>query len=177
MTGTIQAEAKSTADEVIGIFVDDSLRSLALPDDFWDDAYVLGFLLCAGLQLTQGRHGNDLTPLAAAEATFDALGDASGRGAEGIKNRVGELQNTAEADYLQAMLSADKLVRLIAGATGMERDPVIVAARERMLKDMEAGFLGADMSEERALQVTLLATLFTDVVIDRFGLVAPTTPN
>lgn len=177
MTETTKAEAKTTADEVIGIFVDDNLKNLNLPDDFWDDAYVLGFLLCVGLQLTQGRHGNGLTPLGAAEATFDALGDASGLGADAIKDRVGELQNTAEADYLQAMLSADKLVRFIAGAAGMQRDPVIASAQERMRKDMEAGLFGDDMSEERALQVTLLTTLFTDVVVDRFGLDTPANPN
>lgn len=173
MTETTLADARSTADEVIGIFVDDSLKQRELPADFWEDAFVLGFLLCVGLQLTQGRHGSDLTPLGAAEATFDALGDASGMGTAAIKDRVGELQNTAEADYLQAMLSADKLVRFISGATGMQQDPVVVHARERMRQDMEAGLFGADMSEERALQVTLLTTLFTDVVVDRFDLAAP----
>lgn len=171
MTDAIQTEAKATAEQVIGVFVDDGLRAASPPETLWNDAYVLGFLMCAGIQMTQGRHGDDLEPLDAAEATFAAIGDASGLGTDAIKSRVGECQDGGDTDYVKAMVAADKLVRYVAGTTNMEHDPLIVAVRERANGLIDAGAFGdGDVSEESAMRVTLLTALFTDIVKDRLGI-------
>lgn len=178
MTEPIETEAKATAGKVIDIFVDDRLKSLPLPDAFWEDAYVLGFLMCAAIQMTQGRYGEELEPLAAAEATFQALGDMSGLGADAIKTRVGECQDGGNADYLKAMVSADKLVRYVTGASSMAHDPLIMAVRDKADRMIEAGAFGdGEISPESAMRATLMTTLFTDVVMDRFGISAAETPS
>jgi hypothetical protein len=93
MSESIEAQARETADEVIAVFIDDRMRAIPASDGFWEDPYVLGFLLCAALQLTQGRHSEDLEPIAAADAVLHALGDASGAGVDQMKDWVGALQN------------------------------------------------------------------------------------
>lgn len=170
MSESIEAQARATAQEVIRAFVGDQLKPLAVVDGFWDDAYVVGFLLCAALQLTQGRHGDDLNPIAAADAVLHALGDASGGGVTQMKDRVGVLQNEGNLDYLSAMKAADKLVRFIAGSASSRLDPVVVAARKVAVRLREDGTLDTDkISEEAALRAVLVNTLFTEVVIKRFA--------
>lgn len=173
MTEAIETEAKATAGKVIDIFVDDRLKSLPLPETFWEDAYVLGFLMCAAMQMTQGRYGDELEPLLAAEATFQALGDVSGLGTETIKTRVGECQDGEDTDYFQAMISADKLVRYVTGSGNMTHDPLIAAVREKTDRLIDSGAFGdGEVSTESAMRATLMTTLFTDVVMDRFGIAA-----
>lgn len=170
MSEPIEAQARQTANEVIDVFVDDRMRAIPASDGFWEDAYVLGFLLCAALQLTQGRHGDDLEPIAAADAVLHALGDASGAGVDRMKDRVGVLQNEGDRDYLNAMTAADKLVRFIAGSTASRLDPVVVKASETAVRMREDGSLDPDkVSEEAALRGVLVDTLFTRVVRERFA--------
>ncbi len=170
MSEPIEAQARQTANEVIDVFVDDRMRALPASDGFWEDAYVLGFLLCAALQLTQGRHGDDLEPIAAADAVLHALGDASGAGVDWMKDRVGVLQNEGDRDYLNAMTAADKLVRFIAGSAASRLDPMVVKARETAVRMREDGSLDPDkVSEEAALRGVLVDTLFTRVVRERFA--------
>lgn len=169
MSESIETQARETAQEVIGVFVGDRLKPIATAEGFWDDAYVLGFLLCAAVQLTQGRHGDELNPIAAADAVLHALGDASGGGVAQMKDRVGVLQNEGNLDYLGAMKAADKLVRFIAGSASSRLDPVVVAARKEAVRMREDGTLDTDkVSEEAALRAVLVNTLFTEVVIGRF---------
>ncbi|UCH73990.1 MAG: hypothetical protein JSU82_17005 [Rhodospirillales bacterium] len=169
MSDSIESQARETANEVIGVFVDDRMSAISEAAQFWDDAYVLGFLLCATLQLTQGRHGADLEPIAAADAVLHALGDASGAGVGPIKDRVGVLQNEGNLEYLNAMKAADKLVRFIAGSSASRLDPVVVAAREKAVRMRADGSLDPDkVSEDAAWRGVLVDTLFTDVVMDRF---------
>ncbi len=169
MSESIEAQARETANEVIDVFVDDRMRAIPAADGFWEDAYVLGFLLCAALQLTQGRHGDDLEPIAAADAVLHALGDASGAGVDRMKDRVGVLQNEGNREYLDAMKAADKLVRFIAGSAASRLDPVVLRARETALRMREDGTLDPDkVTEEAALRGVLVDTLFTRVVRERF---------
>jgi hypothetical protein len=169
MNDSIEAQARETADEVIAVFVDDRMRAIPPTDGFWEDPYVLGFLLCAALQLTQGRHGDDLEPIAAADLVLHALGDASGAGVDQMKDRVGVLQNEGDLEYLDAMKAADKLVRFIAGSGASHLDPVVLAAREKAVRMREDGSLDPDtVSEEAALRAVLVNTLFTEVVMGRF---------
>ena len=169
MSESIEAQARETADEVISVFVDDRMRAIPAADGFWEDAYVLGFLLCAALQLTQGRHGDDLEPIAAADAVLHALGDASGAGVDQVKDRVGVLQNEGDLEYLDAMKAADKLVRFIAGSATARLDPVVLAAREKAVRMREDGSIDPDtISEDAALRGVLVNTLFTEVVMERF---------
>lgn len=170
MVEDLTTTARDTAARVIAIFVDDRLKALPLPEGFWDDDYVLGFLMCSAVQLTQARHGDDLEPMAAADATFEALSEASGKGIEAVKDRVGVLQNAGSTDYLHAMMLADKLVRFIAGSTTAALDPVVLAARERTRGMYEDGLLDAEtVPEDAALRGVLVTTLFTDVVMERFA--------
>lgn len=169
MSASIEAQARETADEVIAVFVDDRMRAIPAADGFWDDAYVLGFLLCAALQLAQGRHGDDLEPIAAADAVLHALGDASGAGVDHMKARVGVLQNEGDLEYLNAMKAADKLVRFIGGSAAGQLDPVVVAARETAARMRADGSFDPDkVSEDAALRGVLVNTLFTEVVMERF---------
>lgn len=173
MIEDLTTEARDTAERVIGIFVDDRLKAMPLPDGFWDDDYVLGFLMCSALQLTQARHGDNLDPLAAADATFDALGEASGNGAEVVKERVGVLQNSGSLEYLEAMKLADKLVRFIAGSTTAALDPVVLKAREQVRQMFAEGILDPDkVPEDAALRGILVNNLFTDVIRERFNIEA-----
>ena len=173
MKETIEDQARGTADEVIAVFVDDRMKAIPASDGFWEDPYVLGFLLCAALQLTQGRHGEDLEPIAAADAVLHALGDASGSGVDHMKARVGVLQNEGNLEYLDAMKAADTLVRFVTGSAVGRLDPVILAAREQAIRMRSDGSLDPDkVSEEAALRGVLVNTLFTEVVMGRFG--APT---
>ncbi|MDH3228951.1 MAG: hypothetical protein OEN55_04070 [Alphaproteobacteria bacterium] len=175
MSETIEAQARNTAHEVIAVFVDDRMRAIPVSDGFWEDAYVLGFLLCAVLQLTQGRHGDDLEPITAADAVLHALGDASGAGVDQMKDRVGVLQNEGNLEYLDAMKAADKLVRFIAGSAASQLDPVVLTARQQALRMREDGSLDPDtVSEEAALRAVLVNTLFTEVVMGRFDGTADT---
>jgi len=171
MNDSIRAQAQETAGEVIAAFVDERMKALSASDGFWEDPYVLGFLLCATLQLTQGRHGEDLDPVAAADAVLHALGDTSGAGVDEMKDRVGALQNEGNFQYLNAMMAADKLVRFIAGSTASQLDPVVVAARRKAARMREEGSLDRNtVSEDTALRGILVDTLFTDVVRARFEL-------
>lgn len=171
MTSDLAGEARDTAARVISIFVDENIRSLSLPDGFWDDDYVLGFLMCAAVQLTQARYGDEADPLVAADATFQALAEASGRDVQAVKDRVGVLQNSGSADYLHAMKLADKLVRFIAGSVTAALDPVVLTAREQVKRMYDDGILDADkVPEDAALRGVLVRNLFTDTVMERFNL-------
>jgi hypothetical protein len=173
MIEDLTTEARDTAERVIAIFVDDRLKALPLPEGFWEDDYVLGFLMCSALQLTQARHGDDLDPLAAADATFQVLGEASGNGIEAVKDRVGVLQNSGSLDYLQAMKMADKLVRFISGSTTAALDPVVLKAREQARQMFADGSLDPDkVPEDAALRGILVNNLFTVVVKERFKIEA-----
>jgi hypothetical protein len=173
MIEDLTMEARDTAARVIAIFVDDHLRALPPPDGFWNDAYVLGFLMCGAVLLTEARHGEALDQLAAADATFEALGELSGNGVEAVKDRVGELQNSGSRDYLEAMKMADKLVRFISGSTTAALDPVVLKAREQALGMYREGGLDPDrMPEDAAIRGILVNTLFTDVVKERFNIEA-----
>lgn len=169
MSESIEAQAQETAREVIAAFVDQQMRAIPPSQGFWEDSYVLGFLLCAALQLTQGRHGEKLEPIAAADAVLQALGEASGAGVKRMKDRVGLLQNEGNLQYLNAMMAADKLVRFIAGSTASRLDPVVLAARKKVARMREDGSLDPEkVSEDVALRGILVDTLFTDVVRARF---------
>lgn len=171
MTEDLAGEARDTASRVISIFVDDNLKSLPLPGNFWDDDYVLGFLMCAAVQLTQARYGEEVDPLVAADATFEAIAEASGRDVQAVKDRVGVLQNSGSADYLHAMKLADKLVRFISGSVTAALDPVVLAAREQVRKMYDDGILDAGkVPEDAALRGVLVRNLFTDEVMKRFDL-------
>lgn len=173
MNDSIRVQAQATAGEVISAFVDERLKAIPTSDGFWEDPYVLGFLLCAALQLTQGRHGEDLEPIAAADAVLHALGDTSGAGVDEVKDRVGALQNEGNLQYLNAMMAADKLVRFIAGSTASQLDPVVVAARKKAARMREEGLLDPNkVSEDAALRAILVDSLFTDVVRARFEIPA-----
>lgn len=171
MNEDLAGEARETAARVISIFVDDKMRSQPLPDRFWDDDYVLGFLMCAAVQLTQARHGEDLDPLIAAGATFEAISEISGRGVQAVKDRVGVLQNSGSAEYLHAMKLADKLVRFISGSVTAALDPVVLTAREQVRRMYDDGVLDPDqVPEDAALRGVLVRNLFTDTVAERFSL-------
>lgn len=173
MNDSIEARAQATADEIIGVFVDDRLKAMPLPDGFWRDPYVLGFLMITALQLTQGRHGDELEAIPAAEAVFQALGETSGIGADDMKDIVGKLQNEGNLDYFKAQVAADKLTRFILGSTSSKLDPIVLRARQQAIRMRESGALDPnEVSEEAALRGVLVTTLFTDVVLDRFGLSA-----
>lgn len=173
MTEDLSMEARETAARVIDIFVDEELKASPLPDGFWDDDYVLGFLMCSAVQLTQARYGDDLEPLEAAEATFEVLGEASGKGIEAVKDRVGALQNSGSGDYLEAMKLADKMVRYISGSTTAALDPVVLKAREQARQMYQNGTLDPEsVPENAALRGLLVNNLFTDVVRQRFGIEA-----
>ncbi len=173
MTENLETQARETAEQIVSIFVDDRLKSAELPEEFWRDGYVLGFLLCIALQMTQGKHGDDLDPLVAADAAFDALGDASGLGIESIKERVGELQDGADQEYLKAMKLADKLVRFIGGSATAALDPVVLEARNTARQMLADGRFDPDtVSEETALRGVLVDNLFTEVVRQKFDLTA-----
>lgn len=171
MIEDLTTQARDTAERVIAIFVDDRLKALPLPDGFWDDDYVLGFLMCCAVQLTQARHGDDLNPLAAADATFAVLGEASGSGPDAVKERVGALQNSGSLDYLEAMKQADKLVRFISGSTMAALDPVVLQAREQARLMFEDGSLDSEtVPADAALRGVLVNNLFTQVVKERFDI-------
>jgi len=173
MIEDLTTEARDTARQVIGIFVDDRLKAMPLPDGFWNDDYVLGFLMCSAVMLTEARHGDGLEQLAAADATFEALGELSGNGAGAVKDRVGELQNSGSRDYLQAMKLADKLVRFISGSTTAALDPVVLKAREEAQRMYRVGNLDPEtVPEDAAVRGILVTSLFTDVVRERFGIEA-----
>lgn len=173
MTKDHAAEARETVARVVEIFVDDSMKATPLPDGFWDDDYVLGFLMCAAVQLTQARFGEEFDPTIAAEVTFDVLGDQSGRGSQAVKDRVGVLQNSGSLDYLHAMKLADKLVRFIGGSVTAALDPVVLKAREQVRQMYDSGALDAEkVPEDVALRGMLVRNLFTDPILDRFGLSA-----
>jgi len=169
MDESIRAQAQETATRVITAFVDEPMRSIPASQEFWEDGYVLGFLICAAVQLTQGRHGDELEPIAAAEVALHALGEVSGAGVERMKDRVGLLQNEGDLRYLNAMMAADKLVRFIAGSAASQLDPVVLAARKKAARMRADGSLDPDkVSEDAALRGVLVHTLFTDVVRARF---------
>lgn len=171
MIEDLTTQARDTAERVIAIFVDDRLKALPLPEGFWDDDYVLGFLMCSAVQLTQARHGDDLNPLAAADAIFAVLGEASGEGPDAVKERVGVLQNSGSLDYLEAMKLADKLVRFISGSTMAALDPVILKARDQARLMFEDGSLDPEkVPADAALRGVLVNTLFTQVVKERFNI-------
>jgi len=174
MSESIRAQAQDTAGEVIAAFVDERMKDIPVSDGFWDDPYVLGFLLCAALQMTQGRHGEALEPIAAADVVLHALGEASGAGVESVKDRVGHLQNEGNLQYLNAMMAADKLVRFIAGSAASQLDPVVLAARKKAARMRADGSLDPrKVSENAALRGILVDTLFTDVVRARFEFPLP----
>lgn len=171
MTEKVAADARDTAARVISIFVDDKLKATPLPEGFWEDDYVLGFLMCSALQLTQARHGDDVDPLEAADATFEALAEASGNDVEAVKDRVGVLQNSGSRDYLEAMKLADKLVRFVSGSATAALDPVVLKAREQVSEMYEDGSLDREkVPEAAALRGLLVNNLFISVVRKRFGL-------
>jgi hypothetical protein len=163
MTDDLTGEARETAARVISIFVDERLKAMPLPDGFWDDDYVLGFLMCAAVQLTQARYGEEVDPLIAADATFQAMSEASGRDVQAVKDRVGVLQNSGSMDYLNAMKLADKLVRFISGSVTAALDPVVLKAREQVSETVP---------EDAALRGVLVRNLFTDEIMERFNLEA-----
>lgn len=173
MGDSIETQAQETATEVVAVFLDDRMKAIPESEGFWEDPFVLGFLLCVSLQLTQGRHGDELEPIVAADAALQALGDISGAGIDGMKDRVGVLQDSGNADYFSAMKSADKLVRFIGGSSASRLDPVVQAAREKAEAMRAEGLLDTEkVSEEAALRGVLVNTLFTEVVTERFGLAA-----
>lgn len=173
MSDSMETQARETAEEIVSVFVDDRMKEIPESEGFWEDPYVLGFLLCVSLQLTQGRHGDDLEPIVAADAALQALGDLSGTSIDDMKDRIGVLQDSGDADYFKAMKSADKLVRFIGGSTASRMDPVVVAAREKAEAMRAEGSLDEDkVSEATALRGVLVDTLFTEVVMERFGLAA-----
>lgn len=165
--------ARDTAQRVIEIFVDDRLKAMPLPEGFWDDDYVLGFLMCSAVMLTEARHGDKLEQLAAADATFQALGEMSGKGEAAVKDRVGVLQNSGSADYLYGMKLADKMVRFIAGSTTAALDPVVLTAREQARLMYAEGILDPEkVPEDAAVRGILVNNLFTDMVKERFKIEA-----
>jgi hypothetical protein len=173
MIEDLTTDPKDTAERVITIFVDDRLKALPLPEGFWKDDYVLGFLMCSAVMLTEARHGDELEQLAAADATFEVLGEMSGSGIEAVKERVGELQNAGSLDYLQAMKMADKLVRFISGSTTAALDPVVLKAREQARQMFQDGSLDPEkVPEDAAVRGILVNSLFTDVVKERFKIEA-----
>jgi hypothetical protein len=173
MTEDLSAEARGTAAQVISIFVDDRMKAAPLPEGFWNDDYVLGFLMCSAIQLTQAKYGDALEPLDAADAAFEVLAEQSGSDIEAVKERVGVLQNSGSADYLHGMKLADKLVRFISGSATAALDPVVLKAREQARLMYENGNLDPErVPEEAALRGVLVANLFTSVVRQRFGMSA-----
>lgn len=173
MTEDLTADARGTAAQVISIFVDDRLKASPLPAGFWDDDYVLGFLMCCAIEMTQAQFGDAIEPMAAADAAFEVLAAESGSDIEAVKARVGVLQNTGSADYLHGMKLADKLVRYISGSATAALDPVVLNAREQARQLYENGSLDRDkVPEEAALRGVLVATLFTNVVRQRFDMTA-----
>lgn len=140
-----------------------------VPEGFWEDAYVLGFLNgCIGIMAkmaTRGKiDGGDLGQVMI--GVFDAI--SGGQGSE-IATRVIPLQESEDTEFLRGVTSAAKTISVAYGFPDYDTDPDVVAAR-RLAKSMSSvSSIFAGPSEAAQVAGALHKMLFFNVVRDRLG--------
>jgi hypothetical protein len=142
-----------------------------LPDGFWDDAFVLGFLGGCVLKSAPSKGLALLKPDLLLGVMSRVLANLSGREAAEMERRILELHDR-DRDFRRGADNADKILSITWGLPGYDDDPDILDGHQRALDMREAGFfLDGEVSEQKALVAALQLSLFREVVFDRFGVV------
>lgn len=165
------SEAMERATGAVRFFVARISDTIGLPPGFWEDPYVFGFLIGAGILAAAGAGGGAVPGHTAAQAGIAAVSVVSGLEQAEITKQLAAVQDDEDADYIRGIGNAQKLMAVVAGYTGLEDDPDIVAARERADEIYTPEVLGDRViSDEAKLLGALQLTLFDEVVLNRFGL-------
>lgn len=167
----VDSEAMERATGAVRFFVERVSDTVGLPEGFWEDPYVFGFLVGAGILAAAGAGGGAAPGHTAAQAGIAAVAVVSGLEQAVITKQLAAVQDDEDADYIRGIGNAQKLMAVVAGYGGLEDDPDIVAARERAEEIYTPEVLGdREVSEEAKLLGALQLTLFDEVVLGRFGL-------
>ncbi len=167
----IDSEAMERATGAVRFFVERISNTVGLPDGFWDDPYVFGFLIGAGILAASGARGGGVAGHTAAQAGIAAVSLVSGLEQAAVTQQLSAVQDSEDADYVRGITSAQKLMAVAAGYRGLDDDPDVIAARERAEELYSPEVLGEeDISEDGKLIGALQITLFVEVVIERFGI-------
>ena len=140
-----------------------------LPEAFWQDRYVLGYLSAvAGMaaeEATEGRLGEkDL-----AKVSFRALGSIAGKPAVALRAAVENGAADALAEFADGFEAASMVAAVHSGSDEFDRDRAVIGARKFVAENsdrLDSDGAPADMAARVAL--ILESTLFYTYAIETY---------
>lgn len=136
-----------------------------LPQGFWNDAYVLGFINGCIVLFAKRSAGGNLAGETLGMVIMDAFPLISGADRTVIANRVIELQQIRQADFLRGFENAYKCIMYGFDPNAFQDDPDVIAAKALAAKMPSMGVTDANAQVGGAL----IQMLFYKDVRQRLG--------
>lgn len=136
-----------------------------LPPGFWDDAYVLGYLMGTATHFARLVNPDGMKDEDLGMVLIAALRKLSGSDAEAITDRILQLQEVRERDFKRAVDASEKPIAWIYEIVPMEHDKLVRDATR-----IEAATLpGGEKPERSAIAWRLHQMLFYDEIDKRLN--------
>lgn len=122
-------DALATAVEAIGPLLDAVAEMGPVPDAFWADTYVIGYLAGVGGSAVEEATGGALSEKDTSEAAFEAVAEVSGRESAAIWLLVQDAEGVLDENF-EAGFDAAALVMAVAwGVPDVEEEDLVKEAR------------------------------------------------
>jgi hypothetical protein len=141
-----------------------------LPDGFWHDPYVLGYISSTISTFAKTATSGKITGADLGYCLFETLGKISGRNGVEIGQRVTSLAQAKDPDFFEGVDAAGKVIAVTDGSREFDDDPDVIAA----VKMADSIGSSLDLSEptDRATRISscLGIIVFNNRIKKRFGL-------
>ncbi|MEQ8369395.1 MAG: hypothetical protein RIE31_06530 [Alphaproteobacteria bacterium] len=158
VAGPDGGHAAAAARQAVAPLVDTFRRTGGLPDGFWDDAYVFGYMGGTAAMAARLAAGGSLDEETLGEVVLSVLEECAGRDRDWLAGRAEALHGAADAAFAEGRRNAEKVMTVAMGGRQFDKDPDVRAARD-LVQRMRAMKLLQKNAEPRADVAACLQTL------------------
>lgn len=138
-----------------------------IPEGFWRDEFVLGYMSCAiGIFMTMANGkplGREM-----GQGYIEVVAELTGTDGLSITKQMAELLHHPTVDSSKGVSAADRIITVAVGQTTHDTDPDVKMARLLASDPRFPNFGGSGSANSKA-SAHLLQTLFFEVIYERLG--------
>lgn len=169
MFGITRRKATNAAVEATLPIVKTLEISRPLPNKFWEDPFVLGFIYITIASFAKISTGGKVTGADLGQCMFDTFSRISGRDGVEIGERATNFANHKNREFFLGMEKANKVIDVGFGSREFDHDKDVIEAISRVdALGSTLDFLG-ETSRVSKITAQLMIVCFYNVVRERFG--------
>jgi hypothetical protein len=153
-----QNEVSAAARQAVEPLVDTFRRTGGLPDGFWDDPYVFGYMGGTAAMAARLAAGGGLDDDTLGEVVLTVLHESSARERDWLASRAETLHGAGDESFAEGQRNAEKVMAVAMGGRQFDKDMDVRAARDLVRRMREMKLLQKD-AEPRADVAACLQTL------------------